>query len=144
MNLTTRSYQKGDYDTIISIWEKAGLPYKIHGRDRKDRLEQEMTKGHGTFFFALEGQREVGVVLVTHDGRKGWINRLAVLPEYRQKGIGKYLVSQAEHWLDQQGIEIYACLVESYNDSSYRAFQKMGYVPFEGIHYLTKRKYPEV
>ncbi len=139
-----RFYKKGDYNTIIKLWKATGLPYKPKGRDSRQSLEQEMKKNCGTFIFALLNEKTVGLVLATHDGRKGWINRVAVLPEYRKKGIARQLVGEAEKWLEKQGIFIYTCLIEDYNSASLTAFQKMGYIPFEGIHYLTKRKFPEI
>jgi GNAT superfamily N-acetyltransferase len=139
-----RYYRKGDYDLIIKLWEAAGLPYKPKGRDSRQSIEKEMEKGCGTFIFAVVDNKEVGVVLVTNDGRKGWINRVAVLPEYRKKGIARRLVNEAENWLESKEIYIFACQIEGYNDSSFIAFQKMGYIPFEGIRYLTKRKFPEI
>ncbi len=139
-----RFYKKGDYPVIISLWEAAGLPYKPQGRDSREMLEKEMEKNCGTFIFAVENGRETGVVLVTHDGRKGWINRVAVLPQFRKMGIARELVRRAEQWLEEREIYIYACLIEEYNTDSFAAFQKMGYIPFEGIHYLTKRKFPDI
>ncbi len=139
-----RFYKKGDYPVIISLWEAAGLPYKPQGRDSREMLEKEMEKNCGTFIFAVENRRETGVVLVTHDGRKGWINRVAVLPQFRKMGIARELVHRAEQWLEEREIYIYACMIEEYNTDSFAAFQKMGYIPFEGIHYLTKRKFPDI
>jgi GNAT superfamily N-acetyltransferase len=137
-------YKTGDYHTLIHIWESAGLQYKPLGRDSEPNIEAELKKGVGKFLFAVTNELYVGVVLVTHDGRKGWINRVAVLPEYRNRGIAKQLVQAAEKWLDGQGIGIYACQIEDYNKDSLEVFKKLGYIPFEGIHYLTKRKFPEV
>ncbi|NOX85251.1 MAG: hypothetical protein GXO86_04695, partial [Chlorobi bacterium] len=54
------------------------------------------------------------------------------------------LVEAGEKWLDEQGIGIYACMIEDYNDESFEAFKKMGYIPFEGMRYLTKRKFPDI
>jgi len=120
------------------------LPYKPVGRDREQSIETELKKGIGKLLFAVTNEVYAGVVLVTHDGRKGWINRVAVLPEYRNKGIAKQLVQAAEKWLDGQDIGIYACQIEDYNKDSLEVFKKFGYIPFEGIHYLTKRKFPEI
>jgi len=144
MKINIRTYHQGDYPVIINLWKASGLPYKPRGRDSRSRLESEMKRGNGTFLFAVKDDVDIGVVLVTHDGRKGWINRLAVVPEYQRNGIGHRLVNEAERWLDRQEIEIYACLIEGYNKSSFLAFQKMGYVPFERVHYLTKRKFPDI
>lgn len=138
------SYQTGDYPKLIYIWEAAGLPYKPLGRDSEKSIEAELKRGVGKFFFAVVDNIYAGVVLVTHDGRKGWINRVAVLPGYQNKGIAKKLVDAAEKWLDEQGIGIYACQIEDYNKESFEVFKKLGYIPFEGMHYLTKRKYPEI
>lgn len=142
MVITT--YKKGDYDILIDIWKKAGLPYKPKGRDSRESIEKEIHNGHCKFLFAKDNEDAIGSVLVTHDGRKGWINRVVVLPEYRNHGIARKLVEAGEQWLKEQGIGIFACQIEGYNDDSFEAFQKMGYIPFEGIRYLTKRIYPDI
>lgn len=137
-------YKTGDYPRLIDTWKSSGLPYKPLGRDSEEMIEAEVKRGIGKFLFAQEKNIYVGVVLVTHDGRKGWINRVAVLPEYRNKGVAKLLVDAAEKWLSVQGIGIYACQIEDYNKESIEVFKKLGYTPFEGMHYLTKRKNPEI
>jgi len=45
----------------------------------------------------------IGSALITHDGRKGWINRVVVLPEHRNKGIARKLVEAGEIWLKTTG-----------------------------------------
>ncbi|MBC8320963.1 MAG: GNAT family N-acetyltransferase [Bacteroidetes bacterium] len=144
MKIQITNYKSGDYHTLIKLWEEGGLPYKPLGRDSRESIEKEVKNNCNKFLFAqIEGQY-VGSVLVTHDGRKGWINRVVVLPEYQHKGIARKLVESAENWLKQQGIRIFACLIEDYNDESIDAFKKMGYIPFEGIRYLTKRVNPDI
>ncbi len=133
-----------DYNTIVSLWESAELPYKAKGRDSRKSVEKEMNKDSAYFLLAEIDAKAIGSVLLTHDGRKGWINRLAVIPEYRNKGIGKALVDEAERILEELGIGIYACLIEDYNKSSLEVFQKMGYKEFPGMHYLTKRKFHDI
>ncbi len=144
MNIEIRNYRHGDYSTIIDLWKAAGLPYKPYGRDSRESIEKEMGRACGNFLFAINSGKAIGLVLATFDGRKGWINRLSVLPQYRNKGVAWQLVVAAEQWFEQNGIHIYACLIEDYNNTSFEVFKKMGYIPFEGIHYLTKRKFPEI
>ena len=91
------------------------------------------------------GDRLMGAVIVTHDSRKGWINRLAVDPNTRRRGYGSRLVEAAEALLREQGINIIAALVESSNDVSVALFREAGYTEIDGgIHYLTKRDGEEV
>ena len=87
MDVKIVPYKTGNYLTLIDIWETAGLPYKPLGRDSEEKIEVELKRGVGKFLFAVIGNVYAGVVLVTHDGRKGWINRVAVLPEYRLKAL---------------------------------------------------------
>lgn len=144
MQIKIIPYKPGDYDILTDIWKKAGLPYKSKGRDSRESIEKEIKLDCNQFLFAVHEGKYIGAILVTHDGRKGWINRVAVLPEYRHQGIARRLVEAGEKWLDEQGIYIYACMIEDYNDDSFEAFKKMGYIPFEGMRYLTKRKFPEI
>lgn len=138
------NYNPGDYDALIYLWEAAGLPYKPLGRDSREKIEKEVLNNCNQFLFAKINDSYIGSALITHDGRKGWINRVVVLPEYRNKGIARKLVDVGENWLMEQGIGIFACQIEEYNDASFEAFQKIGYIPFEGIRYLTKRIHPDI
>ena len=86
----------------------------------------------------------MGSVFGTHDGRKAWINRLAVDPAFRLKGIAKILVTDAENKFHDMGIDIVACLIEDWNTNSMEAFKKLGYYKHSDITYLTKRKNDDV
>ena len=88
--------------------------------------------------------RVVGAVVVTHDSRKGWINRLAVDPAYRRRGYGARLVQAAEELLRGEGIRIIAALVEGDNPASLALFERCGYGVSSDIHYVSKRDSDEV
>jgi ribosomal protein S18 acetylase RimI-like enzyme len=45
----------------------------------------------------------VGVVLGSFDGRRGWINRLAVGERARRRGVARSLVTELEHRLRERG-----------------------------------------
>lgn len=139
-----RIFNINDYEAITSLWEECGLPYKPQGRDSRESIEKELEKGIAIFLVAEEEGKIIGSVLGTHDGRKGWINRLSVLPEYRKSGVGKKLVEETERRLHDLGIGIIACLIEDYNQTSLEVFTKLGYIEFPGMHYLTKREHPDI
>ena len=141
--INIRNFQLTDYEILIDLWNQAGLPYKPNGRDSKKSIEEELKRACASILIA-ETDRAIGTVFATHDGRKGWINRLAVIPEFRKKGIGRMRVEEAEKILHSKGIGIIACLIEDYNTTSFETFKKLGYIEFEGIHYLTKRSHPDI
>jgi GNAT superfamily N-acetyltransferase len=142
MNFRTCTIE--DYEQLVSLWEHAGLPYKPNGRDSRESMAREMEGNNGSFIIVEVDGRPAGTVLVTYDGRKGWINRVAVLPEYRNRGVGRALVHYAEQLLKDLGIGIFACLIEDYNQDSLEVFRKLGYIEFHGMHYLTKRLNPDI
>ena len=128
------------YESIIALWEKAKLPYKPKGRDSKEELKKQMQRDPDLFFGAFEDNKLIGTVFATDDGRKGWINRLAVHPDYSGKGIGKILCQKAESQLQIRGIKIICTLVEDWNKVSLEFFKKVGYKKHDDIFYLSKRE----
>jgi ribosomal protein S18 acetylase RimI-like enzyme len=129
-----------DYDAVRELWEQAGLPIKSGGRDSRERFAAQLAGGLQTVIGARTGERLVGVVVATHDGRKGWINRLAVHPDCRRQGVGLRLIGEAENVLRAQGIQIIAALIEGDNAPSLALFQRAGYADYPNMHYLTKRE----
>ncbi len=143
-SIVIRTFRPQDYDALIALWAESRLPYKPQGRDRRDKIVRETGASNAIFLVAEVDGKLVGSVFATHDGRKGWINRLAVSPTVRRQGIASRLLAAAEMRLDQRGIEIVACLIEDWNQGSARFFEKAGYSRFDGISYFTKRKHPAV
>lgn len=134
--------QPHEYDTLIDVWKAAGLHYRPAGRDKKENLLKELNNSYESFILAEYQNKVIGTILVSHDGRKGWINRLAVIPAFRHLGVAAKLVKNAENFLLECGIEIFACLIEDWNDVSMELFQKQGYTKNEDIIYFTKKKNP--
>lgn len=132
-----------DYDRLVAVWREAGISYRPRGRDRRERIAREMEGSGAIFLVAEEEGRLIGAALGTHDGRKGWINRLAVLPKYRGRGVGRTLVRAVEHRLLEMGIEIVTCLIEEWNRDSMAFFERIGYVPHRDIVYYSKRRSPD-
>jgi ribosomal protein S18 acetylase RimI-like enzyme len=144
LSIQIREFRLEDYNALITLWKKAGLSHRPGGRDSRDSIEMELKRGHAVFLLAEYGGYLVGSVLGTHDGRKGWINRVAVDPEYQRKGIAGLLVEEAERRLAELGIEIIACLIEDWNLSSMQFFKKLGYVKHPDILYFSKRNHADV
>jgi len=135
-----RKFKIEDYDSLIRLWKSAGLPYKPNGRDSKEKIESELKKGAAIFLLAETDKEIIGSVFGTHDGRKGWINRVAVHPQYRKNDVAKKLVSEVEKKLDELGIDIIACLIEDWNERSMNVFEKLGYIKHNDVIYFSKRK----
>ena len=132
-----------DYDALIELWRSAELSYRPRGRDARERVIREMHGGGSVFLAAEEDGRIIGAVLGTHDGRKGWINRLAVVPMHRRRGVGRALVEAVEKRLRALGIQIVTCLIEDWNTKSMVFFDRLGYVRHPDIVYFSKRRSPE-
>lgn len=138
-----RPYRISEYEAVVSLWKKVNLPFKPRGRDTRKNIEREISRtGTAIFLVAEIDQGIIGTVLGTHDGRKGWINRLAVHPDYRHRGIATELVSAIEKRLHKIGIHIIACLIEDPNRDSMKFFEKIGYIKHPDIFYFSKRKHP--
>ncbi|RLE35904.1 GNAT family N-acetyltransferase [Candidatus Acetothermia bacterium] len=139
-----RELSIGDYDALVALWDESGLPYKPAGRDARGHIARELEGPSSIFLVAEVDGKLAGAVLGTHDGRKGWINRLSVAPKQRRKGIGRALVRAVEERLAGIGIEIVTCLVETWNETSLAFFEAIGYVRHDDIVYFSKRKGPDV
>jgi GNAT superfamily N-acetyltransferase len=133
-----------NYEEIIKLWSRSSLPYRQKGRDRKEAIAVEMKANPDFFLGAFEGNHLVGMVIISCDIRKGWLNRLAVRPDYRHCGIAKTLIAESEKILRKRGIRIFCALIEDWNTVSKKLFNECGYVEHRDIIYFSKRDSNEV
>ena len=133
-----------DYDLMIKVWELAGLPSKLKGRDSRDSIRLQMDRNPGMFRCCMMDGKMVATIVGSSDGRRGYINRLAVIPEYRNRGIAKALLDSIEEHLESQGLKIITVLIEDESQESMELFKARGYHFHEDIHYLSKRESQDV
>ncbi len=137
--MKTRTLKVSDYDRIVALWQKSGLPFKPKGRDGKEAVQAQMETNPDFFIGAFEDSRLVGVVVASTDGRRGWINRLAVDSNCRRRGVAKTLIGEAEKTLRKRGVRIFCALIEVTNAGSMRLFRNCGYTVHGNIVYFSKR-----
>lgn len=134
-----------DYNNIVELWKSTGLPFKPNGRDSRVSIQGQMEKFPELFLGTFYGEKLVGVVIGSYDYRmKGWINRLAVDPKFRNKGVASQLVNVLEGALERMGATILCALIDSYNEESLDLFKKLGYTVYDDVFYVTKRRNRDV
>jgi ribosomal protein S18 acetylase RimI-like enzyme len=134
-----------DYDAMVKVWERAGLPYKPKGRDSRQNMAKQTELFREFYIGAFHGNKLVGVVIASYESRmKGWINRLAVDPEYQRHGVAEQLVREAEESLKKRGAKVFCALIELPNDKSVGLFQKLGYALHRNVLYVSKRESRDV
>jgi ribosomal protein S18 acetylase RimI-like enzyme len=140
IDVVIRKMSIKDYDSLIALWEKGIIPYRPQGRDSKKNIRWQLQQPNCFYFVAEKNGKIVGAILGTHDGRKGWINRLVITSAYRRKGIAKRLIEEFESQLTVIGIDIVAGLIEDGNVTSMEVFERLGYTKHTDILYFSKRK----
>ena len=114
MNLRTITID--DYDNLIAFWEKN---YFVRGIDSFDRFKLFLEKNTDLSILAEENDEIVGTILVSFDGRRGYLQKLVVRENLRGTGIGKQLVAEAVKRLTSLGVLYIPIAVEEKNIAFY-------------------------
>lgn len=143
-DITIRPIKPEDYDEICALWNAAGLGVRPNGRDSRPEFLKQLARFPESYLIAARGRHLVGVVFGTHDLRRGWINRLAVHPDFRRQGIATRLIEACERALYAAGIGITVSLIEEENAASAGLFAHAGYQAQIPVRYFYKRARPDI
>ncbi len=143
MEYQIRHLDIDDYDELVNLWTHCGLPFRPKGRDSKENMQSEFSRAETCVLGMFDGSKMIGAIVGTSDGRKGWINRLAIDPDYRGRRLASLLIKEAENFLHGLGIKVIAALIESYNTPSMSAFTNDGYSCDPKVLYFSKRSSDE-
>lgn len=77
---------------------------------------------------AVDGKKLVGFIAgdIRHSASIAWIATLAVLPEYRRRGIGSMLLDECEKQLPYYAVRL---CVRNSNQAAIRLYERYGYHP---------------
>ncbi|MER2080816.1 MAG: GNAT family N-acetyltransferase [Ruminococcus sp.] len=99
-----RPMTKEDYDEVFAMWQIT-TKRALSRADERDQIERYLRRNEGMSQVAVIDGKIVGTVLAGHDGRRGFIHHMAVLPEYRRRRIGHALAEKAIEMIARDGID---------------------------------------
>ena len=95
---------KEDYDEVYAMWQTTSKR-ALSNADSREQIERYLDRNAGMSQVAVADGKIVGTVLAGHDGRRGFIHHMAVMPQYRRKGIGHSLANTAIEKIKAEGID---------------------------------------
>ena len=137
-NVEIRVMTIDDYDGVYSVWLNTPGMGLNSTDDSREGIEKYLKRNPDTCFAAVCGSKIVGTVLSGHDGRRGYIQHLAVLPEYRNRKIATNLVENAMAALEREGITKVALVAFTKNEIGNAFWEKMGFTVRHDLYYRNK------
>jgi ribosomal protein S18 acetylase RimI-like enzyme len=123
--LRIREFRLEDYEKVAELWKTAGI--ELRPGDEREGIELKLERDPDLFLVAEDDQQIIGVVLGAWDGRRGWINHLAVRIGHQRSGIGRSLVKELERRLAGKGaLKVNAQIYKS-NKPSIEFFKSLNY-----------------
>ena len=134
-----RAYEAGDERGVVALWTEV-LPHPAPHNDPELSLRSKVAVDPELLLVAESEGNIVGTVMGGYDGHRGWVYSLAVLPQYRRRGIGTALVRELETRLSARGCLKVNLQVRASNASVVAFYEHLGYDVEENLS-LGKRLY---
>lgn len=98
-----RKMQLGDYEAAVALWRQAeGV--KLRDADSREGVEKYLRRNAGLSFVAESDGKLVGTIMAGHDGKRGYIQHLAVEESCRRTGVATHLLRLCLSVLANEGI----------------------------------------
>ena len=135
-----RPYQESDELPVVRLWTDCGLvvPWNDPHRDIRCKLE---IQSEMFLVGCIDGQI-VATVMAGYEGHRGWINYLAVHPDYQGSGLGRRIMEEAEIILRKSGCPKINLQIRSTNVDAIEFYKKIGY-KVDDVVSLGKRLVPD-
>jgi ribosomal protein S18 acetylase RimI-like enzyme len=120
-----RSFQPEDEPSVIALWQQCDLvrPWNDPHRDicRKLKVNPEW------FLVGLVDGQVVATVMAGYEGHRGWLNYLAVAPEFQRRGLARGIVVEAERLLRKAGCPKINLQIRTSNQAVIEFYRRLGY-----------------
>lgn len=118
-------YKDQYQDQVIALWHVCGLV--VPWNDPQKDIQRKMDVGLDLFLVGLAGEDVVATAMGGYEGHRGWVNYLAVSPQYQRSGLGKLMMDELEARLIQKGCPKINLQVRTSNTSVIAFYESLGY-----------------
>ncbi|MDN3659831.1 GNAT family N-acetyltransferase [Vibrio agarivorans] len=128
-----------DYPQVIQLWQGTDAML-LREADSLANIDKYLSHNSGLSFVAETSQEIIGAILVGTDGRRGYVQHLAVKESMRGEGIGASLIDSAVAALSAIGIEKTHLFVVNENIGAQRLYEKLGWFPRDEVRMYSFNK----
>ena len=125
IRMTIRPYLTGDENAITELWHKCNL-LRPWNNPKKD-IERKLKVHPELFLVGLIESKVVAAVMGGYEGHRGWVNYLAVDPDYQRKGLGRQIMEAVEAEIEAMGCPKINLLVRTDNLAATSFYESIGY-----------------
>jgi ribosomal protein S18 acetylase RimI-like enzyme len=120
-----RPFQMDDEAGVIALWRQCDLirPWNDPHKD----ICRKLSAGAELFLVGSVDSRIVASVMAGYEGHRGWLNYLAVAPEWRGRGFARGIVAAAEALLRNAGCPKINLQVRTSNQAAIEFYRRIGY-----------------
>ena len=138
--LFIRPFQTEDEASVVSLWQLCELtvpwnnPYKDIAR--KLKVQPEL------FLVGMLDSLLIATVMGGYDGHRGWINYLAVDPDFQGRGYAQQMMQFAENHARDNGFISVRLDTFSQNARNQRFYEKRGFQKLGDIFFPKQSEHP--
>ncbi len=120
-----RPFKPVDENAVVELWNRCGLlrPWNDPRRDIacKLRVQPEW------FLVGTIDEQIVATVMAGFDGHRGWVNYLAVDPDFQRRGLGRRIMTEAERLLHDFGCPKINLQIRRDNQQAINFYERIGF-----------------
>lgn len=124
-SLLIRPFQTEDEDALVALWKMCELtvPWNNPHKDiaRKLQVQPEL------FLVGILDSNLIATVMGGYDGHRGWINFLAVHPDFRENGYGQEIMNSVETKIREMGCPKINLQIRTGSNKIASFYQKLGF-----------------
>lgn len=114
-----------DYAATIALWQACNI--LLSKSDSRESIKKILDRDADLFLVVEQDQAIIGAVMGRYDGRRGWVQHLAIAPDFQGQQLGSQLVQELERRLQAKGCEKVNLLVRPDNASVQKFYQQLGF-----------------
>lgn len=121
-----------DHAEALALW-RATPGMRITEADSLESTARYLARNPELSFVARVDGRLIGTIMAGHEGRRGYLQHLAVAEEFRGVGIGTGLVRRCLAALAREGIQKCHLFVLNDNETGQQFWRRRGWEPRSDI-----------
>ena len=120
-----RPFELSDEAQVIDLWRKCELVRPVNDPSRD--IRRKLSVNPELFLVGTLNGKIIAAVMVGYEGHRGWINYLAVHPNYRLNGYGRQMMAEAEKRLRAVGCPKINLQVRANNRAVIDFYRRVGF-----------------